>query len=442
MANTDDFMQSLADGSGQPDIVSSFTSYIMQPGIPFLDVSLACPADGAASLTVTQSRYAPLGSAVEADAQIWEVPFAAHVKDASGEQIVRQMLSGKTTEVALEAGCPDWVMPNAGGAGYWRFVTDPAQGAALRESFASLTGGEQLMLLDSLMAGFDAGKVSAAEMMDGAEAGAGGVPQAIGESLDIVGKLHGLLSDEGRTRLSGWVETTYGPVWEYLSGRPAPAMSEAERLLAPQVWSTLLTYGQRTDERKAMADRATAYLGIGGPPDANALAPEDLGTAMGIGVRENGRAFYDGAIAYLATTQNQTERATILGALAGSGSDEILADLFKRSLGDEISGSELWTIYVSAMGNEKARPVYWQLVKDNYANLVAKLPSVRGAASAGVAGSFCTTEDVADADAFFKSQADLIPGYERSLAQGVERGTLCAARKDAMAAEVEALLAE
>lgn len=72
VATTEDFMKSLADGSGHPDVVSSFTSYIDQPGIPFLDVQLSCPSGSAGVMTVTQSRYAPLGSAIDTEASQWK----------------------------------------------------------------------------------------------------------------------------------------------------------------------------------------------------------------------------------------------------------------------------------------------------------------------------------------------------------------------------------
>ena len=438
VATVDDFMQSIADGSGQPGIVPSFRSFIMQPGIPFLDVQLSCPSGTTGQLTVTQSRYAPLGSTIDAGASQWEIPFAARVHDATGDHVVRQILTGKTTGIALDS-CPDWVMPNAGGAGYWRFVTNPENAAALRENYASLGTGEQMMLTDSTNAAFGAGKVSAADVLAGLEASATGAPQAISEPLGMIGTLKGILDEADREQLAGWVEATYGPVWDYLSERPAPALSESERLLAPKVWNLLLQNGVRPEERAAMTGRAKAFLGIGMPADPTAIAAEDLSTAISIGVKEDGYDFYQGALDYLLASENQTERATILAALASSGPADVVTDLLKRSLGDEISGNELYTIYRALLSNSDARSEIWPEVKNNFATIIAKIPSIRKPQTAGVAGNFCTAEDVADAKAFFESQADLIPGYERSLAQGVERGELCSALREATADDVAAL---
>jgi aminopeptidase N len=440
VATAEDFMQSLADGSGQPEVVSSFTSFIAQPGIPFLDVQVSC-AGGTGELVITQSRYAPLGSAIDTEAQTWEIPFAARVHDASGDHIVRQMLSGKSSTITLDS-CPDWVMPNAGGAGYWRFVTDAGNAAALRDNYASLKQAEQMMLTDSINAGFSAGKVSAADMVAGLEAATAGSAPAISTSIDMIGTLKASLDADGKAELADWVEANYGPVGEYLFDRPATALTTSERLLAPKLWNLLLNEGNRADDRAAFAGQAKAYLGIGQDADPSALPAADLGAAVAIGVKDEGQAFYEGALAYVLASQNQTERATILSALAGNGSEAIVMDLFKRALGDEISGNELYTIYHASLANSEVRPVIWPMMKTNFASIVAKIPSIRKPQTASVTGYFCTAEDVADAKAFFESQADLIPGYERSLKQGVERGELCSAEKASTADEIKAVFSE
>ena len=441
VATTQDFMQSLADGSGQPGVVSSFTSFISQPGIPLLDVTVSCSAPTGGEISVTQSRYAPLGSRIDTDAQTWEIPFAARIHDASGDRVVRQMLSAKTNTITLDA-CPDWVMPNAGGAGYWRFETDADNAAALQANYASLSPAEQMMLLDSIGAGFDAGKLSAADLVSALETSAGGSAAAIYSSIGEIGSLKAMLDEDCKASLADWIETTYGPVWTYLSERPAPALSTSERLLAPSLWSLLLEDGNRADDRAEVAARGKAYMGIGQDADPAALPSEDLYAAVAAGVENGDWDFYRGAIDFVRTSQNQTERVIILSAIAGEATPDIVADLFKLSLSDEVSGNELYSIYNYSLANQKAQSTVWPLIKDNFASIVAKIPLIRKPQMPKMASAFCTAEDVADAKAFFESQADLMPGYERSLAQGVERGENCSALRAATADDVKAIFSE
>ena len=50
-------------------------TFIEQPGITMLDVTVSC-TDKGAEMIVGQSRYAPLGSEIDREASIWQVPFS------------------------------------------------------------------------------------------------------------------------------------------------------------------------------------------------------------------------------------------------------------------------------------------------------------------------------------------------------------------------------
>ncbi len=442
VATADDFLQSLADGSKQPDVVPSFRSFLMQPGIPFLNVELSCPAADAGLLRVTQSRYAPLGSQIDTEGSLWEIPFAAHVKGTSGERTIRRMLTDRTTEIALPGDCPDWVMPNAGGAGYWRFTLDPKTADALNRDFASLPTGEQIMLADSTVAGFQAGALHTDEMLAALEASAGGAPDAVSVPFGIIPAIRSTLDDAGQAQLSAWVETTYAPLYRRLSTQPATALGDSERLLLPELHTMLLQNGQRTDERRDMAARAREFLGIGQEADTAALAPEDLPISIDIGVREDGQAFFDGALAFVRGSTNQTERASILQGLARSGTAAQASGLLALMLDPEFSGNELYAVYLSALSNEAARPDVWKTLLENFPAIVRKVPTIRQPQLAGAAASFCDSEGITNAEAFFNAQASLTPGYERSLAQGLERARNCAAFRQSKGSDIADVFAQ
>ncbi len=61
---------------------------------------------------------------------------------------------------------------------------------------------------------------------------------------------------------------------------------------------------------------------------------------------------------------------------------------------------------------------------------------------AGLVGNFCTAERADEWEAFIKSHAETLPGFERSLAQGSETARLCAAlRENSQDALLEAFAA-
>jgi alanyl aminopeptidase len=80
-------------------------------------------------------------------------------------------------------------------------------------------------------------------------------------------------------------------------------------------------------------------------------------------------------------------------------------------------------------------------IKDNFAAFVdRKVPDVRLGGMPGFGGRFCSIEGRDEVQSFFKSQADIIPGYERSLLQTLESIELCAALKEAKAEDLAAAL--
>ncbi len=442
IADVDDFMKSIADGSGDEEVVDSFKSFILQPGIPLLDVHSTCPASDAGLITITQKRYAPLGSQIDADASNWIIPFAARMSGANGDVVHLMMLSEKTSTLALDGGCPDWVMPNAGGAGYWRFTTNSENWRTLTEHYGELSAGEQLVYADSLTAGFANGLVSSEDLLKGLEASAAGEWDAASQPLGMIAKLGDILSEADRPYLRRWVQKTYGPRYQTLAERAETSLSQGEALLRANLFELLIEHGDMQDARQDLARRAALYVGLSADPQPDAISPSELGLAIATGARSGGRAFYDAALSYAMASDNQREKRTIYGALAQYGDEAEVADIIKRAQGNGFSGNDMFGILFAAMRNDEQRQSVWYLFQASFDNIVPQLPEIRKAQMPAVTGSFCSGEAAKQAADFFHSRADLIPGYERSLALGVERAQLCAALKTAKAGELAKALRE
>ncbi|MFN3312590.1 MAG: M1 family aminopeptidase [Hyphomonas sp.] len=437
VADLDDFLQSMAEGAGDEAVIDSFRSFVLQPGIPMLDVTLSCPETGPAALEVVQSRYAPLGSAIDRKAMIWRIPFSARIQGEGGEQVVQQMLTTETSRIELDA-CPDYVMPNAGGTGYWRFALDEGSAASLAENYAALTAGEQMVHLDSLIAGFEAGNVSADLLLQGLEASAGGSAAAMIRPLTSLRRYHAQMPAEQRGAFSRWVEQTYGPAERRLNTRPAASLTARETLLKESLSALLIAIGDRPQARGAVVQRAERFIGAGGrSPDPAALQPQELGAAMGAAIEDKGREFTDAALAYVLASENQTERSTILRGIAARASPEIAADLVRQLPDLALSPSEIYSVLAAAFTasgdasnpglNDAAVSPVWEAFESRFDAIMDKLPVVRRQQVGAFAGGFCSAADAERAKSFLDSKADIIAGYERQLAQATERVALCEA---------------
>lgn len=437
-ANVDDFMQSLADGSGDTGVVESFRSFIFQPGIPYLNVEATCNEDETGLITVSQQRYAPLGSEINPDGQTWQVPFAMRVSGPAGDEVVREMLTDTVTEFPLETGCADWVMPNATG-GYWRFTTSADNWAALIENFDVLSAAEQLSILDSVTAAFRAGDAPASAVLRALEAGATAEWDVASASISRAMGYYSSLPEEDRSAMSDWAEATYRPVYDALKAREDD-LDQGETLLLNDLYGGLLEMGDMEDERAALAEKAAAFVGVEGAPDPSAVSPEEFAAAMKYGTQMGGEDFYEAALDYARTTDAQRERRIVLAVLAQNVDEAQLEALYEEMSGEDWQGQEAWSVMQQSLNNEANRDKAWALYQASFSDVIARTPEIRKAQTAGAVASFCEADKIAESRDFFTANSDEIPGYERSLAQAEEAANLCAAFRSEKVGELTAAL--
>lgn len=433
VADVDDFMQSLAQGAGDDGVVASFRGFVLQPGIPVLTIDVNCREGNGAVMRVTQSRYAPLGSQIDKSAARWQVPFSARVVHGGSAETVSRMLPSGTNEIEISA-CPDYVMPNAGGTGYWRFALDDRSAASLSENFPALSPGEQMAYLDSLIAGFEAGDVGAATLLAGLEASTRGSAAAMPYPFSALTSYHARLEPEARAAFSAWIEATYAPVATRLAARSDASLSSREALLKESVNGLLVALGDRPQARAALRQKGEAYIGFERESDADALQAQEIGQAIAAGLEAHGKPFAEAALAFALASQSQPDRSAILYSLASNGSAETAADLLRQLPELPVTSSEVFTVLSGALHSSSRAAqtgggfdLVWAAFEASFEGILGRLPEVRKPQISAFSGAFCSSAGAAGAAKFLKSRADLISGYERGLAQGTERAALCEA---------------
>jgi hypothetical protein len=122
-ATAQDFFSALARAAGQPAIVDAFRTFVEQPGVPLITVRTS--ADGR-RLELAQARYRPLGSTIPPGGE-WKVPFCAAFLGPAKPQKRCTLITGPSATLEVPTDMKvSAVMPNAGGAGYYRFAMAPA----------------------------------------------------------------------------------------------------------------------------------------------------------------------------------------------------------------------------------------------------------------------------------------------------------------------------
>ncbi|MBI2496690.1 MAG: M1 family metallopeptidase [Opitutae bacterium] len=149
------------DESSGRNISALLATFIDQPGIPVVDFTVT--PEG--RLHLAQRRFANLG--VQPPARLWQVPvtFKWSARGVVREERVLLTAPEQTVEIPGLAGA-DWIYPNAGESGYYRWTLPAALNARLAIRAATvLSPGERLGLLDNVAALLDAGRLTGGDYL-------------------------------------------------------------------------------------------------------------------------------------------------------------------------------------------------------------------------------------------------------------------------------------
>lgn len=433
VATADDFFQSIADGSGNADVVAAMKSFVDQKGLPLVTVGKQICSTEETAIVLSQKRYSPLGSNIEQGTS-WQIPVCVQLGDDPRNSC---MLLKKPKDSSIQVllsdtkDCPDFIMPNADAAGYYRFTFDSEGWAALMANLDKLSTKEVLSAQDSLVAGFRAGTVEADTFLSGMKAFADHPEYDVASgSTELLGFIYDEFPD-ARDGLAAHIRATYGKRYRATRGKD----TIEGNLLSPSLGALLARAGQDQEAKNYLIKQGSVYLGLDNDSaDRRARVQSNLlSSAFRETMRARPDAAYDPLLA-LAVSGSPLEKGAALSALTttpdGTQADALLALAIASD--SPLTGRQSGTIINGLLGNAAHTDKAWDWYQANFDDyMIRKVPDVRRGRAPTVAGGFCTVEKRDEVREFFTAKADVIPGYERSLAQAIERIELCASLKAA-----------
>jgi cytosol alanyl aminopeptidase len=425
-ATAADLFAALGRAAGQ-DVTASMSSFLDQAGVPLLRVEPRCEGTHA-ELIVTQSRYVPAGSTLERE-RLWQVP--ACVRYESRGQIRQQCspLTAARTTLRLEhPGCPSWVMPNADGAGYYRWSLPAGSFARLRSAgFSRLTAREKLSVVDAMRSGFAAGELSARDLFASLPMLAGDADRSVATApIEFLRFAREYLLDEtSRPQLDHFASALYAPRLRALGYRQRSGDDGEIALLRAELVAFLALVVRDPAVRASLAEHGRAELA--GRPGSDALAPDARGVAAMVAMQDGDAPLFDASYVRLAKLSDPIVRERLLNALC-SVTDARSSRARALALDPVLRTNEVMMPLRHQFGEERTREAALGFLQANWEAIVGRIDPERAAALLGLASVFCSAPAAEPVAAFFAPRAEQLRGGPRALAASLESLRLCAAR--------------
>jgi alanyl aminopeptidase len=430
----DDFIDAIAEANPQiegGDLRRAFRSFIEQPGLPLISTELHC-GQQAIELEINQKRYLPLGSAGSAD-QSWSVPACVSMT-VDGEVEERCFLVNEPSQrvnLGIES-CPEYVLPNARGASYYRWSLPPEGWQNLLAVLDSLTTPEQISVASSLRAALNAGEMSVDEFFAAMPAIAATDNWRVATApLPDVFKIRDFVfSEQERKSIQARLLEWYGPRLDEL--RAMEELTPDQIQFKSRLRGILALDAKDETLRKELREAAIAWSGYGSDEaiHTDAVDPNDLDTALVVAVEDIGAPFAALLWKHFLKSTDMSQRQSLLVAMASSSDPEVSQTMLDRVLSPDLKDNEIYYVLFTQSFRPQTREQFWQWLQANMDGVLGRIPTWRKGSVPRLVSSFCSEDDAAAVEAVFDPFIHDLESGPRSLANTVERIRLCSAFAD------------
>ncbi len=389
-ASSEDFLKAIATEGGDA-LAASLRGFLQQPGIPDIHAAWSCDARGAATLSLTQTRYRPVGSNAESGTR-WTVPVCTAFGPPEARSSTCTLVGDTPVQVTLPPASCLAIFPNRGGRGYYHLDVAPAEWNRLLGYSPQLGFGEAISLARSIAAAFRSGSIGGQQLLSAAHRLSHSSFAAVAFALvpDVLFIRDFVVAPCDRAAIDAQLESDYLQAAREALASPADADADiqAKRSTASRLMA--LDVGQ-PEIRNELAKLGATWVhfdsggAAAGRPDRNELR----GVAIAAAVQVYGRPLIDAVLRELSRTTERPVRAQLIEALAWarpeSGMDEVLG-LLGQSV---ISDTEAYELLLAIGSQPGARRGLLQFLSARLPDLMKRLPTDRqGAIGFIVSGGY------------------------------------------------------
>lgn len=430
-ASSDDFFKTLSEVAKHPKVIAALQTFVDQTGVPLVSLH---PRQG--KLALAQERFRPLGVESSA-AQTWIIPVCV----ANAGQRTCTLLSERTGTIDVQASGRA-LMPNADGAGYYRFRLDAAGWDRLIANAHALSGPEALALADSVWSDFAAGSGDFGRVIAAAKALSTHSDRLA--VLELGNRMRELsssvLSPDQLAAYQRLMRSIYAPRLRALGidVRPGAHAGDAPQVqaLRQSLLPLVALEGRDPEVRAKLSEAAGAYL----KGDESKLDPAFRADAFAVAVQERGIPFMRELRDALAQSTDPLFREQALLGLMAADTPELARAALDMSFSKGVHSLETARIILSISRHPLARDVAIDFVTKELDRVLHAMPTFLRPQLSMLYARSCTPEDIARVEAFIRPKLAALGGGELELEQTKQRIQLCTALKAAKRSEIAAAL--
>ena len=437
-----DFL-SAVEAESRPGVAAAFSTFLDQPGVPLVDVSLQCGGEGGAKLALSQKRFLPVGSEGSAS-ETWQIPVCARAASSGGGEPARacELLTGASGAMpapGVSAGCPSWVLANDGELGYYRamYRADGLE-KLLAVADQKLTVPERVGLLRDIDALAMGGAIPMGQALALAPRFADDPDrQIVQATIRIVSDAgEDVLPDALRPAYARYVSKTFGKRARALGFTAKPGDDDETRLLRASLVPWVTEDGDEPELQAEAKRLALAWLA-----NHSAVEAEMVTGVLESAARHGDRALFDKYKEGIKTSTERRDRNRLFRALGAFTDPAILKDAFAFAMSGDFDSREGGNMIYTSIQTPQGRAATFTFLQANYDSTVARMPREVTGVLPYYASGFCDVKHRNEVAEFFEGRAEKLPGGTRNLAKVLEEMDLCIALRGAQEGSLKEELA-
>lgn len=409
-ANESDLWRIVSNVSGL-DVGQIASDYLNQPGYALVDIT----AEG----QLTQERYLEFGRSAS-DLQ-WNMPLAIKYKHDGKVQESFYLLNAKQGTLDIPSNT-DWIFPDAGATGYFRWKTEFQQYQTLVDDSDSLTDREKIALMSNSSALLARGDQSLGDYLFVVDRFLHDPhPLVFLPALENIKRIGDNYVDSTTSKMfARYVDQTLSERLKELGTNSLPTDSESITKTRPRLIRMIGQYG---NNRTVLSDTRKLAMDYLKDPDS---VQSDLGReALRVtSLRDDGDLYDDYIKAYL-TAKSQDFRSNILVSIYFDD-PAIIRSHLDFSLSDDVqAGDAIRGLFLYSTTLDDPTLLY-EWLEENIDRLKSKVPEFLHARLPLMMQLGCNKKNLKMVQDFFGDRGDM---YQRSLEKAVETIENCIGRK-------------